>query len=146
MQGACFAQTYGLAPEGCHVVVVSRLARALKADGILRTVDVVGRLAGTCAVDLTIVGDGDAREAIAERAQTVNTAAGRDVVRLTGALVDPRAAYDAADIVVGMGTSAGRAMAFAKPTVVIGERGFAVDPHPRHGRRPAPRRLLRRRR
>ena len=46
-------------------------------------------------------------------------------MHLTGPLIDPRPAYDAADIVVGMGSSAGRAMAFAKPTLVIGERGFS---------------------
>jgi glycosyltransferase involved in cell wall biosynthesis len=124
VQGARFARTYGLAPDTCHVVIVSRLARDLKAEGIHRAVDVVERLARTCPVDLTIVGDGDAHDEIAERAQAVNAGAGREVVRLTGALLDPRSAYDAADIVVGMGTSAGRAMAFAKPTVVIGEQGF----------------------
>ena len=41
-------------------------------------------------------------------------AAGRTVISFAGMLVDPRAAYSAADIVVGMGSSALRAMAFAK--------------------------------
>jgi glycosyltransferase involved in cell wall biosynthesis len=47
-------------------------------------------------------------------------------VVLAGPLLDPRPAYAAADIVVAMGGSALRAMAFAKPVVVIGERGFAA--------------------
>ena len=39
-------------------------------------------------------------------------------------MTDPRPAYAAADIVLGMGVSALRAMAFAKPVVVQGEHGF----------------------
>jgi len=120
-----FARTVGLAPDACHVVIVSRLARELKGEGIERTVDVMERLACLGDVDLTIVGDGELRPAIAERASRVNAAVGRAVVRLAGAWPDPRAAYAAADVVVGMGTSAGRAMAFATPTVVVGEHGFA---------------------
>ncbi len=121
----CFARTYGLAPGTCHVVIVSRLARELKGEGIQRSIDVVGRLARSADVDLTIVGDGELRGAITTQADRVNEGAGRTVVRLTGALPDPRAAYAAADVVVGMGTSAGRGMAFAKPTVVVGAHGFA---------------------
>jgi glycosyltransferase involved in cell wall biosynthesis len=42
----------------------------------------------------------------------------------TGALADPRPAYAAADIVIGMGGSAARALAFGKPLIVVGERGW----------------------
>jgi hypothetical protein len=38
--------------------------------------------------------------------------------------MDPRDAYAAADIVLGMGTSAQKGMAFAKPVVIQGERGY----------------------
>ncbi len=44
---------------------------------------------------------------------------------LTGAMVDPRPAYAAADVVVGMGGSALRGMAFGKAVIVVGERNFA---------------------
>ena len=44
---------------------------------------------------------------------------------LIGAMVDPRPAYAAADVVVGMGGSALRGMAFAKPVIVVGEKNFA---------------------
>ena len=53
-----------------------------------------------------------------------NARAGRPVVLLAGELRDPRAAYAAADVCLGMGGSALRAMAFAKPLVVQGEGGF----------------------
>jgi hypothetical protein len=45
-------------------------------------------------------------------------------VVLTGQLADPRPAYAAADVMLGMGGSALRALAFAKPLVVQGECGF----------------------
>ena len=48
----------------------------------------------------------------------------RRVVVLTGQLADPRPAYSAADVILGMGSSALRGMAFGKPLVVQGERGF----------------------
>ena len=49
---------------------------------------------------------------------------------LTGELADPRPAYAAGDILLGMGGSALRAMAFAKPLVVLGELGFALPVTP----------------
>jgi glycosyltransferase involved in cell wall biosynthesis len=127
---ACFARTHGLAPGTCHVVIVSRLARELKGEGIERCIHVMARLASSAAVDLTIVGDGELRADFTAQAARVNGAAGRPVVRLVGALSDPRAAYAAADVAVGMGTSAGRALAFATPTVVVGERGFVCTVTP----------------
>jgi hypothetical protein len=45
-------------------------------------------------------------------------------VVLTGELADPRPAYAAADVVLGMGGSAIRALAFGKPLVVQGEGAF----------------------
>ena len=127
---ACFARTHGLAPGTCHVVIVSRLARELKGEGIQRLIDVMARLATSADVDLTIVGDGELRADFTAQADRVNRTVGRPVVRLVGALSDPRAAYAAADVVVGMGTSAGRALAFATPTVVVGERGFVCTVTP----------------
>ena len=40
-------------------------------------------------------------------------------------MADPRPAYAAADIVIGMGGSALRGLAFAKPLIVVGEDGFS---------------------
>jgi hypothetical protein len=55
----------------------------------------------------------------------------RHAVVLTGELIDPRPAYAAADIFVGMGSSALRAMAFGKPVVVVGARGFSATFSPK---------------
>ncbi len=74
---------------------------------------------------LVVVGDGPAREHLERMASAVNATAGEQLVIFTGELADPRAAYAAADVVLGMGGSALRAMAFQKPVVVLGELGFA---------------------
>jgi glycosyltransferase involved in cell wall biosynthesis len=122
--GSSFRREYGLG-ENPVVVVVSRLAEALKLEGLERAVAAAELLAPETGVRLVIVGDGPARSRLEEAAATVNEKTGRPTVTLTGELPDPRAAYAAADVVLGMGGSALRAMAFAKPVVVLGEMGFA---------------------
>jgi glycosyltransferase involved in cell wall biosynthesis len=79
---------------------------------------------------LAIVGDGEARGIIGRDAEEVNRRLGAEVVLLAGPMLDPRPAYAAADVVVGMGSSVLRGMAFGKPALVLGERGFSkvVEP------------------
>lgn len=107
-----------------RIVVVSRLAAELKLEGLLTAISVVGELALERDVELVVVGDGPARTAVAQATEQANAGAGRTSVLLTGELADPRAAYDCADVCLGMGGSALRALAFAKPLVVQGEGGF----------------------
>lgn len=111
-------------PDVPVVVIVSRLARWMKFDGIRDTILAVGDIAATRPVRLVIAGDGDAFDDVEELARSVNEATGRRTVLLTGALANPRPVYAAADIVVGMGTSAIRGMAFGRPVVVTGIEGF----------------------
>ncbi len=111
-------------PEDLLVVVVGRLANELKREGLVDAVKAVGVLSRRTRVRLAIVGDGPAREELAGLASQVNAAAARPVVTLVGAVDDPRPWYAGADIILGMGSSALRAMAFGKPVVVQGERGF----------------------
>jgi len=123
--GDAFRAELGIPAGTPLVVVVSRLAHELKLEGIERAVAAVEHLDARRAVRLVVVGDGPAREQVAVGAAGVNARLGRDAVVLTGERVDPRPAYDAADVVLGMGGSALRAMAFAKPLVVLGEDGFS---------------------
>jgi glycosyltransferase involved in cell wall biosynthesis len=116
-----FRERHGLSPDVPTIVIVSRLSRDMKLDGIRRSIGAVALLAAERPVRLVIVGDGDAFQELSHDARAV----GRQAVVLTGALRDPRPAYAAADIVLGMGGSALRAMAFAKPVIVLGERGFS---------------------
>jgi glycosyltransferase involved in cell wall biosynthesis len=120
-----FRSEHGLDPERVLVVVCCRLVRELKLEGLLAACDAFGELVRDGEqVQLAIVGDGDARPEVAQRAGRANARAGRAAVVLTGELADPRPAYAAADVVLGMGGSALRGMAFGKPLVVQGERGF----------------------
>ena len=105
------------------VVVVGRLSRDLKLEGLLSACDAIGAMAASgIGVQLAIVGDGDAKDQVAERAKRANAVAGRRAVVLTGSLTDPRPAYAAGDVLLGMGSSALRAMSFGKPLIVQGQR------------------------
>ncbi|GLK14355.1 glycosyltransferase [Streptosporangium carneum] len=128
VDGAAFRAEYGIAPREVAVVVVSRLEPDMKAEGVERAMDAL-RVLGQ-RVRLVVVGDGPSYEALARRGARVNAELGRHAVVMTGALADPRPAYAAADVTLGMGGSALRAMSFAKPLIVLGVRGFAKPMNP----------------
>ncbi|MGZ8761757.1 MAG: glycosyltransferase, partial [Acidimicrobiia bacterium] len=125
IDGREFRARYGL-DDRPTIVLVSRLAMALKLEGLERAMRAVELLAPETRAQLVVVGDGPARSHLDGVAAQVNAATGANTVTLTGELADPRPAYAAGDILLGMGGSALRAMAFAKPLVVLGELGFAV--------------------
>lgn len=127
---SAFKRTWGLGDLPL-LVCVSRLANELKAEGILAAIDAAGSHGSESPFQLLIVGDGSARDAVEAAAEKANRQAGRAVVVVTGELADPRPAYAAADIVLGMGGSALRALAFGKPLIVQGEQGFfqTLTPH-----------------
>ena len=112
-----------------RVVLVSRLDSYIKLEGILRTIDACAALE-SLGVTLIIVGSGDALSDVRRAADRVNDRLRRRAVVVTGRLYDPRPAYAAADIVVGMGGSALRGMAFEKPVVIVGGNGFALPFEP----------------
>lgn len=118
-----FEQQWGLGDLPV-VAIVSRLVPELKAEGIWTAIEVADECASDRPFQLLIVGDGRSRADLERRAQEVNRRHGRAVVVFTGELMDPRPAYGAADVVLGMGGSALRALAFGKPLVVQGERGY----------------------
>jgi glycosyltransferase involved in cell wall biosynthesis len=113
-------------PEGALVIsMVSMLTTALeKLQGVLEAIRVVDRVAATRHVRLLIAGDGEGREAVERRAAAVNAHHGWTVVQVLGFQLDSAPVYEAADIVLGMGSSAIKGLAHAKPLVVSGEAGF----------------------
>ncbi len=125
IDGSAFRGRHGVSADDFLVVSVSRLALDLKLDALVRALDAVDLLAGQYPLKLVLVGDGPAREALDSRAKAVNLRHGRDVVLLPGAEMDPRPAYAAADLVVGMGSSALRALAIGRPLIVQGEKAFS---------------------
>jgi phosphatidyl-myo-inositol alpha-mannosyltransferase len=119
-----FRAELGLAEATPLVCVVCRLVPVMKLEGVLSACDVVGELARSgVPVQLAVVGDGPARAAVEEAAAAANARAGHRVVAVAGEMFDPRRAYAAADVVLGMGGSALRGMAFGKPLVVQGIGG-----------------------
>lgn len=119
-----FMARHGIGDDRVNIVSVARFARELKLEGTLTAIDVVGELAQTAPVRLVLVGDGPARDEVEARAAAVNERCGAGTIVLTGQIDDPRPAYAGADIALGMGGSALRALAYAAPLVVQGERGF----------------------
>jgi glycosyltransferase involved in cell wall biosynthesis len=107
------------------LVIVSRLDVIMKTVPALAAIDAMRELAPTGAI-LVIVGTGNNVAALQARADEVNAAVGRAAVRLIGPMADPRPAYAAADIMLGMGGSAARSLAFAKPLVAQGEAGWSM--------------------
>ncbi|TCL85859.1 MULTISPECIES: glycosyltransferase family 4 protein [unclassified Rathayibacter] len=106
------------------VVTVARLVVDLKREGILAAIEAVGAIGDEHRLRLIVVGDGPVRGELQAAADRVNAGRSRELVTLTGQMLDPRDAYAVADIVLGMGSSALRGMAFAKPLVVQGEKAF----------------------
>jgi glycosyltransferase involved in cell wall biosynthesis len=116
---------FGIDQDTVLIAVICRMTTDLdKLQGVLEAIGVVGRLAESHPVALLVVGAGSGLPQVREAATAVNDQFGRDVIVVTGALLDPRPAYAAADIVIGMGSSALKGMAFGKPLVVQGEQGF----------------------
>src|SRR5262249_31352428 len=105
-------------------VVVSRLAADLKREGLLAAVRAMGLVDPQLRLRLLIVGDGPCRDGLQAAADAMNATLRREAGPLTGQLVDPPDAYAAADLVLGMGTSAQKGMAFGKPVIVQGEQGY----------------------
>jgi glycosyltransferase involved in cell wall biosynthesis len=120
-----FRGSLGLDPSAPLLAIVCRVVPELKLEGLLSACDAVGELVHSgVKLQLVIVGDGSARPLVEQAATAANARAGRRVVVLTGQLADPRPAYAAADVVLGMGGSAVRGLAFGKPLIVQGEHGF----------------------
>lgn len=107
------------------LVTVSRITHSLKSESIERTMHSVERLNKDFKVCFFLVGEGDAFDRFQILANVLNERMGRRAIVLTGQLVDPRPAYATADVVIGMGGSALRGLAFGKPVVVLGKDGFS---------------------
>jgi glycosyltransferase involved in cell wall biosynthesis len=122
--GAAFRRSMGIAETADLVVVVSRVDRAMKAEGIRNAMHALGRCARR-DVHLVVVGDGDALQDLRATAERVNDDLRRCAVHLVGSMQDPAPAYAAADLVLAMGGAALRALAFERPLVVLGEQGFS---------------------
>lgn len=119
--GAAFRRDHGL--DGKLLVIVSRLDASMKALPIGLAIEAMRTLPDDAT--LAIVGTGDDAARLRAAGDRVNQAVGRAAVRFLGPMANPRPAYAAADVVLGMGSSAARGLAFGKPLVVQGEAGWS---------------------
>ena len=104
---------------------VSRLAGQFKAGPLFDAISAIRDLGQILPVKLLIVGGGPARHVLEGLASQVNALLGRAAILFVGPMLDPRQAYAAADIVIGMGGSALRGLAFSKPVVVVGQDRYS---------------------
>lgn len=125
---ASFLTEHRLEADHIRIVIVSRLdgepLRPIKSTGIEVAMRALVRLEMT-NVDLVIVGTGNEEARLRTIGVAVNAHLGRRACVFTGPMADPRPAYAAADVVLGMGGSAARGLAFQKPLVVVGEYGWS---------------------
>ncbi|MBT2567567.1 glycosyltransferase family 4 protein [Arthrobacter sp. ISL-85] len=122
----------GINEKDLVIAIVGRLTTDLgKVNGVLAAIRVVDHLAVRWhGLTLLVAGDGEGATKVHELAAGVNRRHQRPVVQVLGNIPDPRPVYDAADIVLGMGSSALRGMAYAKPLIVQGQSGFWVTASP----------------
>ena len=125
IDGKGFAEEKGLPAQGWKIVFMSRIDR-WKIGSLRNAVAAAGIMAGRGReVTLAIAGDGDMRGEIEAMAREVNRKAGREVIVLLGPVTRTPELLSWADVVFGIGRCAWEGMACGRPTVVVGENGFA---------------------
>ncbi len=124
--GLDYRKSLGIADDELTIVSVSRLSFDLKFDALTDAIGAAEELGRKYPIRLVVVGGGDAEHEIRRRSAAVNQRIGREVILTPGPTLDPRSAYDSADVVVAMGSSALRAMAHEKPVIVQGEHGWSL--------------------
>jgi hypothetical protein len=128
-----FRQQWSVSPTEITLVTVSRLEDSMKGESLTYSLQAVRSLGRELPLRLLVVGDGTARERLTQLAAEVNAELGREAVTLTGAMRDPRAAYAAADIVLGMGSSALGGGALGEKGLRGGVGASALDARSRRG-------------
>lgn len=128
-----FVASLGIPAGHRRVVMVSRLDANMKALSVSAAIEAM-RVLGRDDVVLVVVGSGDAEGRLREEGRRVDAELGRAAVVFTGALANPGPAYAAADVVLGMGGSAARALAFGRALIAQGERGWSELFRPENSR------------
>ncbi len=129
--GAECRARWSIGADETLVLLVSRVPRQGPwLPSVLDTIDAIGRIPPSRTPRLVVVGHGDGEDEVRRHVAGVNQLLGRDVVQFVGPVSDLAPAYAAADVVVGMATSALRGMAAEVPTIVLGLDGAATLAEP----------------
>lgn len=125
MDSAAARARWSFRDDDIVAAVVCRLTTDLeKLHGVLAAIYTVSDLAEHLPLKLLVAGDGEGLGQVRRAAEVANRRWDRQIVTVTGLMLNPHDAYEASDIVLGMGSSALKGMAFAKPLVVQGASGF----------------------
>ncbi len=114
----------GLSKDAFRAVCVSRIDNETAMTGFLLC-DAAEELCRDIQnLEIVIVGGGTAYDELYRRAETVNNAIGRKVVRLIGPRTDVDEVCASADVFVGVSRAALEAMSMEKPVVLAGQEGY----------------------
>ncbi|HPY52135.1 MAG TPA: glycosyltransferase [Sedimentisphaerales bacterium] len=119
---AAHREECGAGDKDILLVVVGRVAD-FKVPGLCEAVDAIAAI-GDPSIKLAIIGGGSGIDEVRAVIDAAHARTGWQFARLLGERRDPRPYYNAADACIGMGGSALKSMAFAKPLIVQGENGF----------------------
>jgi hypothetical protein len=112
-------------PDGLLVALIGIPDSDCADFAVVTVLDTVAGLAEQgLGAALLVVGDGAWREAVDARALEINNRLGRTIVSVSGDVLDRGAVFASADVVIGTGSSVLHAMAFGKPVIIAGDRGF----------------------
>lgn len=118
-----FRQELGISDQETLVSVVSRIAWG-KTRIIEDTIYAVERLYEKHNLRLAVVGSGPDSPFIHAIAAMVNKRHQEDIIILTGALLDPKLAYQSSDLVIGTARVALESMSAGKPVIAAGNSGY----------------------
>lgn len=122
-EAGSFREELGLAPGEFLITLCSRIAWG-KTRVIEETIKAVEELQKKYKTRLAIVGSGPDSGFIKSLAGMVNRRLGRELITLTGAMLDPLEAYLGSDVVIGTARIALEAMACHKPVIAAGNSGY----------------------
>lgn len=118
------AEELGFVRDAFRVVYVSRIDNETAMPGFLLC-NVAEELCREIPeLEIVIVGGGTAFDALSKRADEVNSAVGRSVVRLTGPRTDVAKIVSCANVFVGVSRAALEAMSLERPVVLAGQQGY----------------------
>jgi len=120
------AKSIGLDPDLPKVMMISSFD-GTKIDSINKVLDAVEVLyeKGTVFQLVMIGGKGDLHEKAKARGKEINRKYGATLILMTGPIKRAFRLLQRAEVVLGVGRSAFEGMAYAHPTLIVGEKGFA---------------------
>jgi glycosyltransferase involved in cell wall biosynthesis len=130
IDNSSFVEQMGLPSSGTKIAFMSRVDRG-KMRSLKNALEAVNiMLSRGRDVTLAVAGDGSSFAELEQVANEINTRAGKRAVVLLGSILDTPRFLSWGDIVLGIGRCAFEGMACARPTLIVGENGYAGTVEP----------------